>query len=90
MEENVIEFPPKKQMEDDEEKPDAAWLGGLLIRDADKIEAVASIILFNDGSLSIATTDINLEQLVMSNKFLDTFVTEQMIEKQTYNDDEEQ
>ena len=74
MEENVIEFPPKKQMEDDEEK----------------IEAVASIILFNDGSLSIATTDINLEQLVMSNKFLDTFVTEQMIEKQTYNEDEEQ
>ena len=74
---NVIPFPEK------EIKPDAKWLGTLLAKDNDEILAVASVLTWKDGSTSIATTDIDLPELIVSNKFLDAFVTEILIDSYT-------
>ena len=78
---NVIPFPEKKDV-----PPDAKWLGNLLANDNEKIAAIAAVVTFKDGTTSIATTDIDLPELIISNKFLDTFVTEVLMDTYTKED----
>lgn len=78
---NVIPFPEKKDV-----PPDAKWLGNLLANDSEKIAAIAAVVTFKDGTTSIATTDIDLPELIISNKFLDTFVTEVLMDTYTKED----
>ena len=78
----VIPFPKKEA----EVPPDAKWLGNLLADDNDKISCVAAVITFKDGSTSIATTDIDLPELIISSKFLDTFATEMIMDNYTKED----
>lgn len=78
----VIPFPKKEE----QVPPDAKWLGNLLAADADKISCIAAVVTFKDGSTSLATTDIDLPELIISSKFLDTFCTEVLMEHYTKED----
>ena len=67
--EKIIPFPKKVYK-------DAAWLGKRLVEDAPEIKCVLGVVFFKDGQISLASTKINVDDLVLGTKFLDVFASE--------------
>ena len=67
--EKIIPFP--KQV-----YKDAAWLGEKLKLDAPDIKCVLGVVFFKNGEISLASTKINVDDLVLGTKFLDVFASE--------------
>jgi hypothetical protein len=65
----IIPFPKKVYK-------DAEWLGEKLKQDAHEIRCVLGVVFFKDGEISLASTKLNVDDLVLGTKFLDVFASE--------------
>ena len=79
---NVVPFP------DVGDHYDVQWLTSLLSRDAANIQAGVGAVLFIDGDVRIASTNVELGDLILCSKVLESFVTDIIATKYTsYEDD---
>ena len=78
---NVVRFPEKDPCS-------VSWLVDLLGRDADKIKSVVGAVVFKNGAVKLASTAVELGDLVLCSKVMDTFVDDAVKERyDTYEDD---
>ena len=78
---NVVRFPEKDPCS-------VSWLVELLGRDADSIKSIVGAVVFKDGTIKLASTQVELGDLVLCSKIMETFVNDEVKDRyETYEDD---